>query len=246
MRLARGANDRLADTVRAHPDRFAGFAMLPTADPKAAADELERAVTKLGFKGAMVHGLTGGLFLDDRRFWPIFERAQRSTCRFTCIPAIPHPAVIDVYYKDYVEQYPTHPARRLGLHGRDRHPGYPSHSERRVRHLSAAEDHPRPPRRGPAVSAVADQHGAGARRGGAELVPRHILRAFLHHDERLLLRPGTALLHAWRWAWTGSCFRSITRLSRTPPARLGWSGCSSSAEDKAKILSGNAKRLLKM
>src|SRR3954468_5312747 len=61
VRLARGANDRLAETVRAHPDRFAGFAMLPTADPKAAADELERSVTRLGFKGAMVHGLTGGL-----------------------------------------------------------------------------------------------------------------------------------------------------------------------------------------
>src|SRR5436305_15237025 len=41
VRLARGANDRLAETVRAHPDRFAGFAMLPTADPKAAADGLE-------------------------------------------------------------------------------------------------------------------------------------------------------------------------------------------------------------
>jgi predicted TIM-barrel fold metal-dependent hydrolase len=40
VRLATSANDRLADTVRAHPDRFAAFAMLPTADPKAAADEL--------------------------------------------------------------------------------------------------------------------------------------------------------------------------------------------------------------
>ena len=60
VRLARGANDRLAETVRAHPDRFAAFAALPTADPKAAADELERAVTQLGFKGAMVHGLTDG------------------------------------------------------------------------------------------------------------------------------------------------------------------------------------------
>ena len=47
VRLARGANDRLAETVRAHPDRFAAFAMLPTADPKAAADELGRAAHKL-------------------------------------------------------------------------------------------------------------------------------------------------------------------------------------------------------
>src|SRR5712664_2862190 len=90
VRLARGANDRLAETVRAHPDRFAAFAMLPTADPKAAADELERAVTRLGFKGAMVHGLTGGLFLDDKRFWPIFERAQALDVPLYLHPAIPH------------------------------------------------------------------------------------------------------------------------------------------------------------
>jgi predicted TIM-barrel fold metal-dependent hydrolase len=107
VRLARSANDRLCDTVRAYPDRFAGFAMLPTADPTAAADELERAVTKLGFKGAMVHGLTGGLFLDDKRFWPIFERAQALDVPLYMHPAVPHPAVIDVYYKDYVEQYPN-------------------------------------------------------------------------------------------------------------------------------------------
>ena len=31
---AREANDRLAAAVRAHPDRFAGFATLPTADPR--------------------------------------------------------------------------------------------------------------------------------------------------------------------------------------------------------------------
>src|SRR5207302_10673542 len=73
--LARGANDRIHERVRAHPDRFAAFAAIPTPDPKAAADELERTVTKLGFKGALVNGLTNGLFLDDKRFWPIFERA---------------------------------------------------------------------------------------------------------------------------------------------------------------------------
>ena len=33
VRLARGANDRLYATVRAHPDRFAAFAAIPTPDP---------------------------------------------------------------------------------------------------------------------------------------------------------------------------------------------------------------------
>src|SRR5205814_5901300 len=70
VRLARGANDRLAETVRSHPDRFAGFAMLPTADPKAAADELERAATRLRVKGAMAPRLAGGPVPHARRFCP--------------------------------------------------------------------------------------------------------------------------------------------------------------------------------
>jgi uncharacterized protein len=46
--LARGANDHVASAIAAHPDRFAGFATLPTSDPEAAAAELERAVHELG------------------------------------------------------------------------------------------------------------------------------------------------------------------------------------------------------
>jgi len=105
--LARGANDRLREIVRAHPDRFAAFACLPTAEPKAAAEELERAVTTLGFKGAMVHGLTNGVFFDDKRFWPIFERAQALDVPLYVHPATPHPAVVDAYLKDYVEDFPA-------------------------------------------------------------------------------------------------------------------------------------------
>jgi 2,3-dihydroxybenzoate decarboxylase len=104
--LAKRANDRLNETVRAHPDRFAAFAALPTADPKAAADELERTVDKLGFKGAMVHGPTNGVFFDDKRFWPIFERAQALDVPLYLHPSVPVKAVADAYYKDYLDQYP--------------------------------------------------------------------------------------------------------------------------------------------
>ena len=104
--LARRVNDRLDAAVRAHPDRFAGFAVLPTADPRAAADELERAVTKLGFKGAMVNGLTGGLFHDDERFWPIYERAQALDVPIYIHPALPQQSVIEAYYKGYTEKHP--------------------------------------------------------------------------------------------------------------------------------------------
>src|ERR1700747_481695 len=106
VRLAHGANDRLHEKVRAHPDRFAAFAAIPTPDPRAAADELERTVTKLGFKGALVNGMTNGVFLDDKRFWPIFERGQMLGVPLYMHPSIPHPAVIEAYYKDYVEKHP--------------------------------------------------------------------------------------------------------------------------------------------
>ncbi len=76
--LARRSNDYLYEEISKNPHRFAGFAALPVSDPKAAADELERAVTKLGFKGAMFMGLCQGRFLDDKFFWPIFERARKT------------------------------------------------------------------------------------------------------------------------------------------------------------------------
>ncbi|MEA2976583.1 MAG: hypothetical protein QOF19_2103 [Alphaproteobacteria bacterium] len=103
--LTRRVNDRLRETVRAHPKRFAGFAALPTGDPAAAADELER-TAKLGFKGAMIHGLANGVFLDDKRFWPIWERAQALDVPIYLHPSMPHPAVTEVYYKDYIADFP--------------------------------------------------------------------------------------------------------------------------------------------
>jgi predicted TIM-barrel fold metal-dependent hydrolase len=101
VRLARRSNDYLHEAVRAHPDRFAGFAALPTPDPRAAADELERTVTKLGFKGAMIMGLTHGRFLDEKEFWPIFERAVALDVPVYIHPGPPHRAVVEAYYKDF-------------------------------------------------------------------------------------------------------------------------------------------------
>jgi predicted TIM-barrel fold metal-dependent hydrolase len=99
--LARRANDLLHRAIGEHPSRFAGFALLPTPDPQASVRELERAVTELGFKGAMIHGLTHGEFIDQKKYWPIFERAQQLDVPIYVHPAQPHPAVYDAYYKDY-------------------------------------------------------------------------------------------------------------------------------------------------
>jgi 2,3-dihydroxybenzoate decarboxylase len=101
VKLARASNDILFEAVRSHPDRFAGFATLPTPDPKAAADELERTVTKLKFKGAMIMGLTHGRFMDDKQFRPIFERAAALDVPLYIHPTPPHKAVNEAYFKEY-------------------------------------------------------------------------------------------------------------------------------------------------
>jgi predicted TIM-barrel fold metal-dependent hydrolase len=100
---AREVNDLLFEAVKAHPRRFAGLAALPTADPSAAVKELDRAVTRLGFKGAMINGATGGSFLDDKKFWCIFECAQALNVPIYLHPSAPQRAVREAYFAGYDE-----------------------------------------------------------------------------------------------------------------------------------------------
>jgi predicted TIM-barrel fold metal-dependent hydrolase len=99
--LARASNDLLAQCIAKYPNRFAGFAAVPTAAPKLAALELDRTVKKLGFKGALINGHTRGRFLDDQFFWPIFEAAEGLDVPIYLHPGNPHPDVFDAYFKDY-------------------------------------------------------------------------------------------------------------------------------------------------
>lgn len=68
-----------------HPERLAGFAALPTAEPDAAADELRRTVAMHGFTGALINGHSRGRYLDDKFFWPILE------CEALQVPLYLHP-----------------------------------------------------------------------------------------------------------------------------------------------------------
>ncbi len=96
--LAHDANDRLAAAVREHPKRFAGFAALALQEPEKAAAEFERCVRTLGFKGALVHGTTRGVFLDDPQFTPLFETAQALDVPIYLHPAPPPKPVQEAYY----------------------------------------------------------------------------------------------------------------------------------------------------
>ena len=104
--LATAANDRLHDAVDRNPERFAGFASLPTRDPDAAADELERCVSRLGFKGAIIHGTSAGEFHDLEKFWPIYARAERLDVPLYIHPGPPHPGMVQAYYADLLPDFP--------------------------------------------------------------------------------------------------------------------------------------------
>jgi len=99
--MAREANAFLADAIARHPTRFAGFAALPTPAPAAAADEIERAVREHGFKGALINGHVRGRYLDDRFFWPIFERAEGLGVPIYLHPTPPPQPVIETSYSGF-------------------------------------------------------------------------------------------------------------------------------------------------
>ena len=103
--IARDANDRAADAVRAHPDRFAAFAALGMKEPEQAANELRRCVLELGFKGGIVNGTTNGLFMDDPSFLPVFEAAQELDVPIYLHPAPPPAKVWEAYYQGLPDGY---------------------------------------------------------------------------------------------------------------------------------------------
>ena len=99
--LAREANAAIAAAVDKFPERFDGFATLPTPDPRGAADELRHAVEELGLKGAMVHGRTGSRNLDHPDFEPIWATAAELRCPIYIHPQLPVTSVRDAYYSGF-------------------------------------------------------------------------------------------------------------------------------------------------
>ena len=82
--LARSSNDHLAPAVHITPERFQGFATLPTPSPDRAAKELVRCIRELDLHGAMLHGRTRDQNLSEQEFGPIFEAAEALGFHFTC------------------------------------------------------------------------------------------------------------------------------------------------------------------
>ncbi len=97
---AKDYNDAIAKIVEKYKERFAAFAVLPMKAPEAAADELERAITSLGFVGTMINGTTNDKFLDDAQFASILSKAEALDVPVYIHPNLPIKAVNDVYYNN--------------------------------------------------------------------------------------------------------------------------------------------------
>lgn len=91
--FAKQTNDHIAEHLLAqHPDRFRAFATVAVQAPKAAADELERSVTSLGFMGALINGYTNignadtAQYLDEPPVWELWDRVAQLN-----VPVYLHP-----------------------------------------------------------------------------------------------------------------------------------------------------------
>jgi aminocarboxymuconate-semialdehyde decarboxylase len=74
--LARLVNDEFAEVVATRGRHFSALATLPLNDPDASVRELDRAMTELRLPGAMLFSNVNGVALADRRFWPLYEKAN--------------------------------------------------------------------------------------------------------------------------------------------------------------------------
>lgn len=95
--LAASSNDQLAEAIRYHPNRLAGLAAAAPQDPKVAAKELERAVTKLGLKGLIINSHINGEYLDDPKFWDVLAAAEALDVPLYLHPNTPSPQMVQPF-----------------------------------------------------------------------------------------------------------------------------------------------------
>ncbi|MBW2182268.1 MAG: amidohydrolase family protein [Deltaproteobacteria bacterium] len=67
-------NEAMSKIVKRYPDKFFWTALTPILDGKAGA-ELKRAKEELGAKGISLSSSYSGVYLDDERFFPLYESA---------------------------------------------------------------------------------------------------------------------------------------------------------------------------
>ena len=101
--VARSSNDQVAAACRKYPDRFSALAAVPPQDPAAAAKEMDRAMNTLGLNGVVINSHTHGEYLDDPKFWPIFEAAEALDAAIYIHPQSPPPNMVTEFAKRGLE-----------------------------------------------------------------------------------------------------------------------------------------------
>jgi aminocarboxymuconate-semialdehyde decarboxylase len=258
--LARLANDEMAAIVGRHPDRFPGFvASLPMNNPEAAVREIDRALDELGATGVQIYTNVNGRPLDLPEYQPIFARMAQRRLPIWMHPARP-PSVADYageprskydLWWAFGWPYETSVAMgRLVFSGLfDRHPDLAIITH----HLGAM------------IPFCAGRVGGGLDQLGSRSDDPDDLAAL----GRLRKRPidyfkmfynDTALFGAWHAMESGLEFFGAdhvlfgTDMPFDPEKGPGFirdtiaamERMRASAEDKAKIYEGNARRLLKL
>jgi 5-carboxyvanillate decarboxylase len=97
--MATLANDVAAQAVRDHPARFTALAAVAWQDPDSAVAELERAVSRLGMCGVIANSHVQGTYLDDQRFWPVLEAAERLDVPVYLHPNTPNDRMVEPLYE---------------------------------------------------------------------------------------------------------------------------------------------------
>lgn len=88
-KLAALVNDAFADVVARKEGKFAALATLPLNDSATSVKEFERAIRQLGFRGAMLFSNINGVALADERFWPLYEAANDARAILHIHPTAP-------------------------------------------------------------------------------------------------------------------------------------------------------------
>jgi 5-carboxyvanillate decarboxylase len=98
--LAKLANDRMSEAIKKYPKRFAALGCFAPQNVQAATKEMERSVKQLKMNGFLVNSHTGNAYLDDEKFWPIFEAAEALNAPLYIHPRAPSDGMAEPF-KDY-------------------------------------------------------------------------------------------------------------------------------------------------
>jgi uncharacterized protein len=245
--MAREMNDHLAAAIARHPDRFAGFAVLPMQSPDAAVAEFVRAVRELRFVGALINGTTEGRFLDHPSYDALLAAAVDLDVPIYIHPHLAPEAVRQAYFSDL----PPGASRVLEASGWGWHAETAIHVLRMV--LSGSLD------RHPRLRLIVGHMG--------EMLPMMLARiyAVFASDIEHLKRPISRTILDQVWLTTSGIFSEppflaalltfgIDRImfsvdypyAPNAKGRAFLDGLSLAPADMAKLAHGNADALLKL